>query len=247
MDFLHVLHFCKGKQRFPWPLGDNADALPSQPLPMSAPPPGHVFLVDDNPDIRHNLSLLLRKMGYAVDTYADAAEFVRMAPRMSPAVLVLDVRMPQMTGVELQAHLAALGWRTPIVFISGESEHQEIIQAMKGGAVDFLWKPFPIQSLVDAIERGLAQDAERQTWVLRHQALERKFRDLSMREREVLTLMLQGLGNKAMGERLQIQPDTIKKHRAQILQKMQALDLPELIAMCQGMAVDEMLAALNNA
>ena len=208
---------------------------------MPAPTPGHVFLVDDNPDIRHNLSHLLRKMGYAVDTYADAAEFVRLAPRMSPAVLVLDVRMPQMSGVQLQTHLSALGWHTPIVFISGESEHQEIIQAMKGGAVDFLWKPFPIQSLVEAIERGLAQDAQRQTWQLRRQALERKLRELSAREREVLGLMLQGLGNKALGERLQIQPDTIKKHRAQILQKMQAQDLPELMAMCQGLPVDELL------
>lgn len=208
---------------------------------MPSPSPGHVFLVDDNPDIRHNLSHLLRKMGYAVDTFTDAEEFVRRAPRLSPAVLVLDVRMPQMSGVQLQAHLGQLGWRTPIVFISGESEHQEIIQAMKAGAIDFLWKPFPIQSLVEAIERGLEQDAQRLAQQLRQQAMQRKLQDLSAREREVLLLMLQGLGNKALGERLQIQPDTIKKHRAQILQKMQAQDLPALIAMCQGVELATLL------
>ena len=103
---------------------------------MPAPTPGHVFLVDDNPDIRHNLSHLLRKIGYSVDTFADAAEFIRLAPRLSPAVLVLDVRMPQMTGVQLQAHLVARGWHTPVVFISGESEHHEIIQAMKAANID---------------------------------------------------------------------------------------------------------------
>lgn len=210
--------------------------------PMPSPSSGHVFLVDDNPDIRHNLSHLLRKMGYAVDTFMDAEEFVRRAPRLSPAVLVLDVRMPQMSGVQLQAHLAQLGWRTPIVFISGESEHQEIIQAMKAGAIDFLWKPFPIQSLVDAIERGLHQDAQRLALQLRRQAMQQKLQDLSAREREVLLLMLQGLGNKALGERLAIQPDTIKKHRAQILQKMQAQDLPVLIAMCQGVELATLLA-----
>ena len=208
---------------------------------MRTSTPGHVFLVDDNPDIRHNLSHLLRKMGYAVDVFADAAQFVQLAPRMSPAVLVLDVRMPRLSGVELQTHLSGLGWHTPIVFISGESEHQEIIQAMKGGAVDFLWKPFPIQSLVEAIERGLAQDAQRQAWQLRRQALGRKLHDLSAREREVLGWMLQGLGNKALGERLEIQPDTIKKHRAQILHKMQAKDLPDLMAMVQGLEVETLL------
>lgn len=209
---------------------------------MSASVSGHVFLVDDNPDIRQNLSHLLRKMGYAVDAFADAAEFVRLAPRASPAVLVLDVRMPQMSGVQLQAHLARLGWHTPVVFISGESEHQEIIQAMKGGAVDFLWKPFPILSLIEAIERGLAQDAQRQAKLLRGQVLARKLRELSTREREVLGMMLQGLGNKALGERLHIQPDTIKKHRAQILLKMQAQDLPDLMAMCQGLELEALLA-----
>ena len=204
---------------------------------------GRVFLVDDNPDIRHNLSLLLRKMGYEVDAFEDAEHFLRSAPRMSPAVLVLDVRMPQTSGVQLQAQLKALGWQTPIVFISGESEHTEIIEAMKGGAIDFLWKPFPIQSLVDAIERGLTQDAQRQTLILRGQALRQRLQALSAREGQVLLLMLQGLGNKALGERLQIQADTIKKYRALILQKMQARDLPELLAMCQGLEVAAMLEA----
>ena len=209
---------------------------------MSLHARGHVFLVDDNPDIRYYLADLLKKMGYSIEQYADAKEFLQQSMDVSPAVLVLDVRMPGMSGVELQARLAGLGRHTPIIFISGESQTQEIIQAMKAGAIDFLWKPFPIQSLVEAIERGLLQDAQRQALQLRHQAMLRKVQDLSAREREVFLLMLQGLGNKALGERLHIQPDTIKKHRAQILQKMQAQDLPALMAMCQGLAVEAMLS-----
>ncbi len=209
---------------------------------MITPARGHVHLVDDNPDICFYLSDLLKKMGFSVDKYASALDFLRQSMDISPAVLVLDVRMPGMSGVELQERLIDMGRHTPIIFISGESQTQEIIQAMKGGAIEFLWKPFQIQTLIDAIERGLAADREHRERFIRESALRRKLRELSSREKQVLQLILLGHGNKDIGEILNIQPDTIKKHRANILQKMQAQHLADLMQMCQGLDLAAMLA-----
>lgn len=208
---------------------------------MSLHARGHVFLVDDNPDIRYYLADLLKKVGYSIEQYADATEFLRQSMDVSPAVLVLDVRMPGMSGVELQTRLADLGRHTPIIFISGESQTQEIIQAMKGGAIEFLWKPFQIQTLIDAIDRGLALDEQRRDMFIRTVNMRRKISELSAREKQVFLLMLQGQGNKGIGEILNIQADTIKKHRANILQKMQAHQLADLMLMSQGMDIAGMV------
>lgn len=214
---------------------------------MSLHARGHVFLVDDNPDIRYYLADLLKKVGYSIEQYADATEFLRQSMDVSPAVLVLDVRMPGMSGVELQTRLADLGRHTPIIFISGESQTQEIIQAMKGGAIEFLWKPFQIQTLIDAIDRGLALDEQRRDMFIRTVNMRRKISELSAREKQVFLLMLQGQGNKGIGEILNIQADTIKKHRANILQKMQAHQLADLMQMSQGMDIAGMVQQQNHA
>lgn len=207
---------------------------------MSFPVHGHVYLVDDNPDIRRHLSDLLKTMGYTIESFADAQEFLRLSMDIVPAVLVLDVRMPGMSGVELQKKLEALGRLTPIIFISGESQSQEIIEAMKGGAIEFLWKPFQIQMLIDAIDRGLALDQQRRDLFVRTNGMRRKVASLSAREKQVFLLMLQGQGNKGIAEILDIQADTIKKHRANILQKMQANDLADLMLMCKDLDVEAM-------
>jgi len=208
---------------------------------MNSPVRGHVYLVDDNPDICYYLSDMLKKKGYGVEQYSCALDFVRQSVDVSPSVLVLDVRMPGMSGVELQERMAEMGRPTPIIFISGESQTQEIIQAMKGGAIEFLWKPFQVQSLIDAIDRGLVLDRELRDLTGREATVRRKLTELSSREKEVFLLILQGHGNKGIGEILNIQPDTIKKHRANILQKMQADDLAQLIKMCQGVDIPAML------
>ena len=203
---------------------------------------GHIYLVDDNPDICFYLSDLLKKMGFSVEQYSCAIDFLHQSADASPAVLVLDVRMPGMSGVELQERMVDLGRHTPIIFISGESQTQEIIQAMKGGAIEFLWKPFQMQTLLDAIDRGIALDKEKRQLLVRQNTIRLKLRELSNREKEVFLLMLQGHGNKDIGEHLNIQPDTIKKHRANILQKMQANHLADLIQMCQGLELSALLA-----
>ena len=117
---------------------------------MSNSERGHVYVVDDNPDIRFYLTDLLRQMGYSVEEYAGADAFLKQSMDISPAVLVLDVRMPGMSGIELQEQMQAMGRLTPIIFISGESQSVEIIRAMKGSPIEFLWKPFQIQALIDA-------------------------------------------------------------------------------------------------
>ena len=195
---------------------------------------GHVYVVDDNPDIRFYLGNLLRQMNYSVEEYPSATAFLRQSLDISPAVLVLDVRMPGMSGIELQQQLQAMGRLTPIIFISGESHSVEIIQAMKGSPIEFLWKPFPIQALIDAIDRGLTVDQQKRDEFVRQDAVRRKYAELSTREREVFVLMLEGHGNKGISEKLDVLPDTIKKHRANVLQKMQVQQLAELMVMCRG-------------
>ena len=195
---------------------------------------GHVYVVDDNPDIRFYLGNLLRQMNYSVEEYPSATAFLRQSLDISPAVLVLDVRMPGMSGIELQQKLQAMGRLTPIIFISGESHSVEIIQAMKGSPIEFLWKPFPIQALIDAIDRGLTVDQQKRDEFVRQDAVRRKYAELSTREREVFVLMLEGHGNKGISEKLDVLPDTIKKHRANVLQKMQVQQLAELMVMCRG-------------
>ena len=205
-----------------------------QNLGMSDSMRGHVYVVDDNPDIRFYLGNLLRQMNYSVEEYPSATAFLRQSLDISPAVLVLDVRMPGMSGIELQQKLQAMGRLTPIIFISGESHSVEIIQAMKGAPIEFLWKPFPIQALIDAIDRGLTVDRQKRDEFVRQDAVRRKYAELSAREREVFVLMLEGHGNKGISEKLDVLPDTIKKHRANVLQKMQVQQLAELMVMCRG-------------
>ncbi len=195
---------------------------------------GHVYVVDDNPDIRFYLGNLLRQMNYSVEEYPSATAFLHQSLDISPAVLVLDVRMPGMSGIELQQQLQTMGRLTPIIFISGESHSVEIIQAMKGSPIEFLWKPFPIQALIDAIDRGLTLDQHKRDEFVRQDAVRRKYAELSTREREVFVLMLEGHGNKGISEKLDVLPDTIKKHRANVLQKMQVQQLAELMVMCRG-------------
>ena len=207
---------------------------------MSNSPRGHVYVVDDNADIRFYLTDLLRQMGYSVEQYEGAAAFLQQSMDISPAVLVLDVRMPGMSGIELQEQMKSMGRQTPIIFISGESQSTEIIRAMKGAPIEFLWKPFQIQALIDAIDRGLVMDSQQRDEFIRRHGVRRKFAELSSREREVFALMLEGYSNKGISDKLDILPDTVKKHRANVLQKMQALQLADLMAMCKGLDIQDL-------
>ena len=202
---------------------------------MSASTFGHVYVGDDNPDIRFYLTDLLRQMGYSIEGYDSAQAFLTQSFDMFPAVMVLDVRMPNMSGIELQEKMKSLGRHTPIIFISGESQSEEIIRAMKGQPIEFLLKPFQIQDLIDAIDRGLAVDTLNREAFIQKNEIRRKWVTLSSRERDVVALMLEGHTNKGISERLDILPDTAKKHRANVLQKMETPQLSDLLALCKGL------------
>lgn len=194
---------------------------------------GHVFLVDDDHDIRFHLGDVLRQLGYGVSDHDNAAAFLQQARRVSPAVLVLDMRMPQMTGLDLQKTLHEQNCHMPIIYMSGDSQNHEIIDAMKLGAIDFLWKPFTQIQMVQAIDKGLALDTKRHADWQRLQRVTRLYEGLSPREQSMFALMMLGHGNKDIAASTGVMADTVKKHRAQVLNKMQVESLAELLALCK--------------
>ena len=195
----------------------------------------HVYLVDDNPSIRLHLKALLVSKGYGVHEFDSAQAFLDGHIKLEhPCVLVLDMRMPKLRGLDLQKHLKAQDIFVPIIFISGESQHQEIIDAMKGGAIEFLWKPFKSDDMLAAIQRGIDLDTANENLNQRKLELFSLQSSLTRQENKVFLLMLKGLGNKDTGKELGIFSDTAKKYRAQVLEKMQVTNLRELLALWQG-------------
>ena len=194
---------------------------------------GHVYMVDDDQEIRVHLSALLNRCGYSVSAYDSAEDFIARSTEVTPAVLVLDMRLPGLSGVELQKRLNAAGRSTPIIFISGESHNQEIIESFRGGAVEFLWKPFPIDALLKAIDSAMEKDRLREQRMIMSRTVNHRMNRLTPREREFMLLMIDGHTNEAISEIVGVTADNIKKYRASILDKMQVGSLPELIVMCR--------------
>ncbi len=190
-------------------------------------------MVDDNPEIRDHLSALLQRYGYSVSSYDSAEDFIQRSIEVTPAVLLLDMRLPGLSGVELQKKLNAVGRGTPIIFISSESRNQEIIDSFRGGAVEFLWKPFPVDALLKAIDSAMEKDRVREDRMLKSRALNQRLIRLTPREREFMLLMLDGHTNRDIAEIVGVTADNIKKYRASILDKMQVTSLAELIVMCR--------------
>jgi len=198
-------------------------------------PHEHVYLVDDNAEIRFHLKALLVNKGYNVHEFEDAQAFLDEHVQLEhPCVLVLDMRMPKLSGLDLQNHLKHQNIFIPIIFISGESQHQEIINAMKGGAIEFLWKPFKSDDLVAAVQRGINLDTANTDLIHRKSKLYSLQSSLTPQENKILLLMLGGLGNKEIGEELSIFSDTVKKHRAQVMAKMQVTKRSELVTLWHG-------------
>jgi FixJ family two-component response regulator len=195
-----------------------------------------VFVVDDDISVRESLELLIQTAGWRPETFVSAADFLRHPPATVPSCLVLDVRMPGLDGLELQQRLAE---RTemPIIFITGHGDIPMSVQAMKAGASEFLTKPFDDQVLLDAIRQAL----ERSRGALRHasemQVLRGRYASLTPREREVMTLVVSGLLNKQVGGELGISEITVKAHRGQLMRKMKADSLPDLVTMAAKLGV----------
>jgi len=176
---------------------------------------------------------VLIHLGYGVSDFDSAASFLQQALRCSPAVLVLDMRMPKMTGLDLQKVLIEKDWPIPIIYMSGDSQSQEIIDAMKLGAVDFLWKPITHTQMIQVVNKGLKLDGQRHEDQLRLKRVAALQQSLSAKEQEILSLMLLGHGNKAIGIEKNVMADTVKKHRAHIMAKMEVNSLAELLLLCK--------------
>ena len=201
---------------------------------------GHVFLIDDNHDIRFYLSDMLTLLGYTVDTFDNAQAFLDNALDISPAVVLLDMKMPGLSGLDLLIRLDALKRKTPVIFISGESNKDEIIEAFRFGAIDFLLKPFNREKLCATIDKALALDRQRNAQFASINALRRSYETLSKREQEIFVLMAEGKTNADIAQITGIQPNTAKKHRATIYQKFQVNSGPELMAQCRGIDLNQL-------
>jgi FixJ family two-component response regulator len=197
-----------------------------------------VHVVDDDAAIRETLASLLRSVGLRMEGYASAAEFLAAPQADAPSCLVLDVRLPGTGGLEFQRQLNACGRSVPIIFITGHGDIPMSVRAMKAGAVEFLTKPFRDQDLLDAIQFALTRDIERRTRQQNLDTLRQRFECLSGRERQVMAILVTGQLNKQIGAAIGATESTVKAHRMQIMRKMQASSLAELIRMADRLGLE---------
>jgi FixJ family two-component response regulator len=199
---------------------------------MNEPDP-IVFVVDDDESVRDAVKRLIASVGLRVETFGSTGEFLAAKRPEAPACLVLDVRLPDVSGLELQRDLAAANIHLPIIFITGHADVPMSVRAMKAGAVEFLTKPFRGQELLDAIQEAIAKD--RVAWNERAQMAQllARYNSLTPREKEVLKLVASGLLNKQIGAELGASELTIKTHRGRVMQKMGADSLADLVKMAE--------------
>lgn len=202
---------------------------------MSAEP-SVVFVIDDDPSIRESLQSLFRSVGHRVLVFETTEAFLHGERPEAPACLVLDVRLPGLSGLEFQRELAGSGIRLPIVFITGHGDIPMSVTAMKAGAIEFLTKPFRDQDLLDAVHRGIELDRARRSKSATLAELRGRFDALTPREREIMTLVATGQANKQIAGKLQLSEVTVKVHRAQVMHKMQAKSLPDLVRIADKLA-----------
>ena len=190
-----------------------------------------VLIIDDDPEFRDSVGRLLRSVGLDTRQFSSVSEFLKADPSDGPTCLVLDIRMPGRSGLELQRDLAAANRQVPIIFITAHADIPMTVQAMKGGAIEFLTKPFRDQELLDAVDAGLARDRARRESDRALAALKERFETLSSREREIMILVTAGRLNKQIANDIGIAESTVKVHRTNLMRKMQARSLPELSRM----------------
>lgn len=192
---------------------------------------GHVFIVDDDDSMRESMRRVLVSQGYRVYVYGDPLIFLEMVTPVAPAVILLDMRMPGMTGDEVQLKLNELGIRIPVVFISGESTVQQAVSALQNGAKHFLVKPVGRQDLLDTVDKAVQSHTSELRLKEQKTAYENRILRLTPREREVLELMLAAFGNQEISQQLGISYATAKQYKSNILTKLDAQSMSDLFEM----------------
>ena len=196
-----------------------------------------VFVVDDDAPMRESLKNLIRSVGLRAELFASAQEFLRSKRPDVPSCLVLDVRLPGLSGLDLQRRTTEAGMEIPIIFITGHGDIAMSVRAMKAGAVEFLTKPYRDQDLLDAIQQALERDRKARDQRAAMEELRSRFASLTPREREVMARVVAGLLNKQIGAELGTSETTVKIHRHQVMEKMGAGSLPELVRMADRLGI----------
>lgn len=193
--------------------------------------PQTVFIVDDDEAVRSSLRLLLKSVGLGATAMPSAQEFLANYDPQQPGCLILDVRMPGMSGLELQQQLNLRGAVIPVIFITGHGDIPMAVEAMQHGAFDFLQKPFRDQDLIDRIQRALVRDRTNRAELAEKSHVRQRFELLTPREREVLALVTSGKPNKVMAAELGVSQRTVEIHRSRVMEKMRASSLAQLVRM----------------
>jgi FixJ family two-component response regulator len=196
-----------------------------------------VLVIDDDPSVRAALASLIRSVGLLVTVFASAQEFLKAPKPDSASCIVLDVRLPGVSGLDLQRQLTEAGVHTPVIFMTGHGDIPMSVRAMKAGAVEFLPKPFRDQDLLDAIETALARDRKRRAEELSAASIRERFSSLTSREREVMAWVISGRLNKQIAAELGTSEITVKVHRGHVMRKMKADSLADLVRMASRIGI----------
>ena len=189
----------------------------------------HIFLIDDDASMRKATSRILNEHGYLVEEFSSGESFLENLKERSPAVILLDMEMPRINGIEIQRRLILRGIKTPIIFVSGHSHQQQIVDSMKCGAVDFIFKPFQLDNLLLVISKAIQKD-EKNYWLLQEEKeIVKAYKTLTKREKEVCRFLINGLLSKQIAKELEISNATVKVHKGRVMEKLKVNSLQDLV------------------